>query len=179
MVRHTTCALAVGVLLLAACGDNDPPSEAELVLMTEGDTLEPDRVRRVGRMDMLARTAETYAKAFASQQWVVMYSFMPDEFKTKCSLSDYAGMMLYIYSIFGYPEDSKATLDGARARDNYGWADIDLEKDGVKLEFPQPDDPETPQFEWHGYKWLVHVPEDDLSNDNPCVLDDVQRNATP
>ena len=171
MRRLMTCVLAAGVLLLAACGDNDPLSEADLVLMTEGDTLEPDRVRRVGRMDMLTQTAETYAKAFASQQWVVMYSFMPDEFKAKCSLSDYAGMMLYIHSAFGYPEDSKATLSGASASGNYGWARIELEKDGVRLEYPTPDDPETPQFEWHGYKWLVHVPEDELARDNPCVLE--------
>ena len=174
MRRLMTCVLAAGVLLLAACGDNDPPGEAELILMTEGDTLEPpDRVRRVDRTDLLMQTAETYAKAFASQEWAVMYSFMPDEFKAKCSLSDYAGMMWYIHSAFGYPEDSKATVSSGWGGDGYAWVEIELEKDGVRLEFPTPDDPETPQFEWHdnGYKWLVHVPEDELAKDNPCVLE--------
>lgn len=179
MGRLATCALAAGVLLLMACTEDAPPQIAEL-MMTEGEILEPPP-KWYGRMDLLAQTAETHAKAFASQEWVVMYSFMPDEFKTKCSLSDFAGMMLYIHSAFGYPEDSKATLTGASASGNYGWADIELEKDGVRLEFPTPDDPATPQFEWHGTvtKWRVHVPEDELAKDNPCVLEDMQRNATP
>ena len=120
---------------------------------------------------LLERTSQTLANAFVNREWILMHSLYPDEFRAKCSSTDFAGVMTFFWSFLGVPEDITAVVDDLRVDGNKAWVDIRFEKDGVEIEIGEDSAEDEPAFVWEDGQWVIYVLPEDLAEEDPCSLD--------
>ncbi len=156
--------IAIGVM---ACGEGGSTTEAERVETppTVQVAAEPDRT------ELLSHTADISAQAWANGEWLTLHALFPDEFKAKCSGSDFAGMMFIGMSVVGMPEGATATIENVRVEGDEGFADIEFYKDGLKLDlFDEDTEDDIPAFLWQDNRWTGYVSPEEMAKDKPCEL---------
>ena len=70
----------------------------------------------------------------AKREWAVVHALYPDEFKAKCTWTDYAGMMTFAWAFAGIPEGVTYVVKGVTVDGDQGRVQAYLEKDGVQIE---------------------------------------------
>ena len=167
---RTIIAISLLILLAAvACG-----TETEPVATTEPTATTPtDTAQDSDRATLLKETTQLGGDAFARREWAIAHTLYPNEFRAKCSLSDFAALMTFGWAFLGIPEDSSYVLDGVRIDGDNGWIDSHWEKDGVPFDLDDDEGvtDEEPEWVWQDSKWVVYVSPEELAKENPCSLD--------
>ena len=100
-----------------------------------------------------------------------MHALYPEEFKAKCSATDFAGVMTFAWGFLGVPEDVTAVIEDIRSDNNQAWVKIRFEKDGVEIELGEENTEDDPTFIWEDGRWVTYVSPEDLALDEPCSLE--------
>ena len=155
--------IAAALMLMGTitCGAESEEKPSPSATRAPEPTPEPDR------MSLLQEVAEADALAFEEGHWLVLYARYPDEFKEKCTSSDFAFVMMFALSLWGMPDDFSASVETVRIEGDQGWVDIRFEKDGLELEIEEDD---TPSYLWRDGEWVAYVSPEDMLEDKPCDL---------
>ena len=97
-----------------------------------------------------------------------MYAHYPSEFRAKCEVVEFSGLMVFAISFLGSLDDVEFAPGEPRIDGDLAWTTGDLVRDGVALEFRPPGD--DPNFVWRDGTWGVFVTAEELARDNPCSL---------
>lgn len=162
--------VALAIIVTAiACGGEDPKGTRAASSATQDETVAQEV--KPDKEELLKQNAETAAQAWVKGEWLTVHALYPDEFKAKCSGSDFAAMMLFAMSFNGMPEGATATVDNVRVEGDKGFADIRFSKDGLELDvFDEDTDDETPVFLWKDNRWISYVSPEQMAEDKPCEL---------
>ena len=191
MRMAASLALIIASFIILSCGGGDtsdpasisaptqPPTSASTPVTqttpapTQPPTPPPTMVPTQGsdKAALLERTTEILVNAFVNQEWILMHGLYPDEFKAKCSATEFAGVMTFFWSFLGVPEDINAVVEDVRVDGNNAWVDIRFEKDGVEIEIGEDSAEDEPAFVWEDGRWVIYVLPEDLAEDDPCSLD--------
>ncbi len=122
------------------------------------------------RAALLKEFAQLGGDAMAKREWAFVHALYPDEFKAKCSLGDFAGLMTFAWAFSGIPEGVAYVVEGVTIDGDQGRVESYFEKDGVQIELDDDGD-EEPDFIWQDSKWVAYVSPEDLAEEDPCSLD--------
>ena len=170
---RTIIAISLLILLVAvACGTEAPEPTATTESMATGAATptptataqDPDRAA------LLKDFAQLGGDAMAKREWAFVHALYPDEFKAKCSLGDFAGLMTFAWAFSGIPEGVAYVVEGVTVDGDQGRVQAYLEKDGVQIELDDDGD-EEPDFIWRDGKWTLYVSPEELAEEDPCSLD--------
>ena len=162
---RTIIAASLLILLAAVACGTEPEPVATTVAATPSPTAQdPDRAA------LLKEFAQRWGDAMAKREWAFVHALYPDEFKAKCSLGDFAGLMTFAWAFSGIPEGVAYVVEGVTVDGDQGRVESYFEKDGVQIELDDDGD-EEPDFIWRDGKWTVHVSPEDLAEEDPCSLD--------
>ncbi len=122
------------------------------------------------RATLLKEFAQRWGDAMAKREWASVYALSPDNFKAKCSLGDFAGLMTFGWAFLGIPEDSSYVIEEVSVDGDDGRVASYFEKDGVQIEFDDDGDIE-PDAIWRDGEWIFYQSPEDLAEEDPCSLD--------
>ena len=157
------------VTVAASPSPTDTPVPSPTVEPTPTSTA-TDTAQDPDRAALLKDFAQLGGDAMAKREWAFVHALYPDEFKAKCSLGDFAGLMTFAWAFSGIPEGVAYVVEGVTVDGDQGRVESYFEKDGVQIELDDDGD-EEPDFIWRDGKWTVHVSPEDLAEEDPCSLD--------
>ena len=116
-----------------------------------------------------------YMGAIAKREWATQYGFYPDEFKEKCSVSDFSKFASFLNEVSerSIPEGATYIIDDVRIQEDYGWVYSYFVKDGRQIfQDENEHEPNEPaEAVWHNSAWDLVINPDFLELERPCSLE--------
>ena len=124
---------------------------------------------------MLRAESITSGNAFAMRDWATVYSPYPNEFKNKCSVSEFAEWASFVNDNDpnGIPQGATYVLEGVIIEGDYGWVNSHFVKDGRQIyhDADQYTMNEPAEVVWTGERWENIIPPEFLAQERPCSLE--------
>ena len=127
------------------------------------------------REAMLRERVLILGNAYAIWDWPTMYAHESDDFKAKCSLSEYTAYLTFVNDRIGptIPQSSTYVLEAVVIEEDYAWVHSHFVKDGQQI-FHDEDQRaanERPEYVWKGDHWVVNYTPEYLALERPCSLE--------
>ena len=148
--------------------------EPEIAITVDEPTPTPTLTKVPERQSLLEQKAKTWGDAYANHDWATVHTTHSDEFKSKCSVSEYSESSSFhnARSSTGVPKGATYILDGVRIEGEYAWVDSHFEINGQNIfhDRDQYSDNEPPELIWKDGKWEFDYDPEFLALEEPCSL---------
>ena len=138
----------------------------------------PDSGQDTDREALLEAFAQRWGDAMAMREWAFAHGLYPDEFRERCTVTDFAALMTSVWAFYGVPEGATYVVEGVRVDGDHGWVDGHYEKDGVQMDLDTDGDVEPEAVWWDG-EWAFYLSPAQLAEGNLCALDEPTPTGTP
>ena len=138
----------------------------------------PDSGQDTDREAPLEAFAQRWGDAMAMREWAFAHGLYPDEFRERCTVTDFAALMTSVWAFYGVPEGATYVVEGVRVDGDHGWVDGHYEKDGVQMDLDTDGDVEPEAVWWDG-EWAFYLSPAQLAEGNLCALDEPTPTGTP
>ena len=116
-----------------------------------------------------------YMSATAKREWATQYQFFSDEFKEKCSLSDFSRFLAFANDVSerSIPEGANYIIDDIKIQGDYGWVYSYFVKDGRQIFHDENEhEPNEPaETVWRNDAWGMVIDPEFLEPERPCSLE--------
>ena len=130
------------------------------------------------RAALLEAFAQRWGDAMAMREWAFARGLYPDEFRDRCTVTDFAALMTAVWAFYGVPEGLTYVVEVVRVDGDHGWVDGHYERDGVQMDLDTDGDVE-PEAVWRDGEWAFYLSPAQLAEENLCALDEPTPTGTP